>query len=149
MAKRKNKQDNIILLVLGGVLLVCFIAICLLFYKYFYAGTSETKYGDRLDGIENYVLSSTLEDDIKKIYSDNKSVSNVSINNQGKIVYINIEFATGTKAADAKSLAEKALTAIGEDNLTYYEIQYLLKCTDTEGFPIFGSKSANNSKVVW
>ena len=89
MTKRKNKQDNIILLVLGGVLLVCFIAICLLFYKYFYAGTRETKYGDRLDGIENYVLSSTLEEDIKKIYEENKSVTEVSINNQGKIVYIN------------------------------------------------------------
>lgn len=149
MSKRKNKQDNIILLVLGGVLLVCFIAICLLFYKYFYAGTSETKYGDRLDGIENYVLSSTLEDDIKQIYSDNKSVSEISINNQGKIVYINIEFAANTKAADAKTIAVKALDAIGEDNLTYYEIQFLLTCKDTEGFPVFGSKSAKNTKVVW
>ena len=77
MAKRKNKQDNIILLVLGGVLLVCFIAICLLFYKYFYAGTSETKYGDRLDGIENYVLSSTLEEDIKALFTENQSVVNL------------------------------------------------------------------------
>lgn len=149
MAKRKNKQDNIILLVLGGVLLVCFIAICILFYKYFYAGTSETKYGDRLDEIENYVLSSTLEDDIKKVYIEDKAVTNVSINNQGKIVYINIEFASGTKVADAKTLAAKALGPIGEDNLTYYEIQFLLKSKDTEGFPIFGSKSANNTKVVW
>lgn len=149
MTKRKNKQDNIILLVLGGVLLVCFIAICLLFYKYFYAGTSETKYGDRLDGIENYVLSSTLEEDIKKIYAENKSVTEVSINNQGKIVYINIKFAPSTKAADAKTLATKALDAIGEDNLTYYEIQFLLTCEETEGFPIFGTKSANNTKVVW
>ena len=54
MAKRKNKQDNIILLVLMGILLVCFIAICLLFYKYFYAGTSDTKYGDRLEEVENH-----------------------------------------------------------------------------------------------
>ena len=149
MAKRKNKQDNIILLVLGGVLLVCFIAICLLFYKYFYAGTSDTKYGDRLDGIENYVLSSTLEDDIKTIYKDNNTVGEISINNQGKIVYINIEFVAGTKAADAKTLAAKALDAIGEDNLTYYEVQFILKCSDTEGFPIFGTKSTNNTKVVW
>jgi predicted transport protein len=149
MSKRKNKQDNIILLILGGVLLVCFIAICLLFYKYFYAGTSETKYGDRLDGIENYVLSSTLVDDIKAIYKDNKSIVEITTNNQGRIVYINMEFAPGTKAADAKTLAAKALEAIGEDNLTYYEIQFLLTCKETEGFPIFGSKSASGSKVVW
>ena len=125
MAKRKNKQDNIILLVLGGVLLVCFIAICLLFYKYFYAGTSETKYGDRLDGIENYVLSSTLEEDIKALFTENQSVVNVSVNNQGKIIYINMEFAASTKVADAQTLAAKTLEAIGEDNLTYYEVQFI------------------------
>ena len=149
MAKRKNKQDNIILLVLGGILLVCFIAMCLLFYKYFYAGTSETKYGDRLDGIENYVLSSTLNDDIKAIYSENKAIGEVVVNTEGKIIYINVEFAETTKAADAKNLAAKALDAIGEDNLTYYEVQFILTCKDNEEFPLFGSKSASSSKVVW
>lgn len=149
MTKRKNKQDNIILLVLLGVLVVCFIAICLLFYKYFYAGTSETKYGDRLDGIENYVLSSTLEDDVKKIYTNDKSVGEISVKTQGKIIYINIGFVESVKVADAQTLAVKALDAIGEENLNYYEVQYILTCTDDENYPVFGSKNANSSKVVW
>ena len=149
MTKRKNKQDNIILLVLLGVLVVCFIAICLLFYKYFYAGTSETKYGDRLDGIENYVLSSTLEDDVKKLYTNDKSVGEISVKTQGKIIYINIGFVESVKVADAQTLAVKALDAIGEENLSYYEVQYILTCTDDENYPVFGSKNANSSKVVW
>ena len=149
MTKRKNKQDNIILLVLLGVLVVCFIAICLLFYKYFYAGTSETKYGDRLDGIENYVLSSTLEDDVKKIYTNDKSVGEISVKTQGKIIYINIGFVESVKVADAQTLAVKALDAIGEENLNYYDVQYILTCTDDENYPVFGSKNANSSKVVW
>lgn len=149
MTKRKNKQDNIILLVLLGVLVVCFIAICLLFYKYFYAGTSETKYGDRLDGIENYVLSSTLEDDVKKLYTNDKSVGEISVKTQGKIIYINIGFVESVKVADAQTLAVKALDAIGEENLNYYEVQYILTCTDDENYPVFGSKNANSSKVVW
>lgn len=149
MTKRKNKQDNIILLVLLGVLVVCFIAICLLFYKYFYAGTSETKYGDRLDGIENYVLSSTLEDDVKKIYTNDKSVGEISVKTQGKIIYINIGFVESVKVADAQTLAVKALDAIGEENLSYYEVQYILTCTDDANYPVFGSKNANSSKVVW
>ena len=149
MAKRKNKQDNIILLVLLGVLVVCFIAICLLFYRYFYAGTSDTKYGDRLDGIENYVLSSTLEEDIKNLYVDNNTVGEISVKTQGKIIYINMSFVGTVKVTDAQALAEKALEKIGEENLSYYEVQYILTCTDDENFPIFGSKNANSMKVVW
>ena len=90
MAKRKNKQDNIILLVLVGILLVCFIAICMLFYKYFYAGTSETKYGDRLEEVEKHPLSTTLAEDIKSVFADNKNVGDVTVNVQGLIIYINI-----------------------------------------------------------
>lgn len=150
MAKRKNKQDNIILLVLVGILLVCFIAICILFYKYFYAGTSETKYGDRLEGIENYVLSSTLEDDVKALYTDSKSVGEITVNTQGKIIYINIAFVESLKVAEAQSLAIKALDAISEENLTFYEVQFLLTCeAENENFPMFGSKNANSLKVVW
>ena len=120
-----------------------------MFYKYFYAGTSETKYGDRLDGIENYVLSSTLEDDVKKIYTNDKSVGEISVKTQGKIIYINIGFVESVKVADAQTLAVKALDAIGEGNLSYYEVQYILTCTDDENYPVFGSKNANSSKVVW
>lgn len=150
MAKRKNRQDNIILLVLVGILLVCFIAICILFYKYFYAGTSETKYGDRLEGIENYVLSSTLEDDVKALYTDSKSVGEIIVNTQGKIIYINIAFVESLKVAEAQSLAIKALDAIGEENLTFYEVQFLLTCeAENENFPMFGSKGASSLKVVW
>ena len=149
MAKRKNKQDNIILLVLIGILVVCFIAICLLFYKYFYAGTSDTKYGDRLDGIDKYVLKDNLADEIKNIYKEEKTVGEISVTAEGKVIYINIDFVESVKVETAQSFAVKALEVIGEENLTFYEVQYILTCKDNENFPIFGSKNANSLKVVW
>ena len=149
MAKRKNKQDNIILLVLVGILLVCFIAICMLFYKYFYAGTSETKYGDRLEEVEKHPLSTTLSEDIKSVFSDNKNVGDVTVNVQGLIIYININFVESVKVTDAQSVAIKALDKIGEDNLSFYEVQFILTCDGNENFPVFGSKNANSLKVVW
>jgi hypothetical protein len=149
MAKRKNKQDNIILLVLVGILFVCFIAICLLFYKYFYAGTSETKYGDRLEEVVNHKLSATLKEDINSVFADNKSVGEVTVNVQGLIIYINIDFVESVKVTDAQSVAIKALDKIGEDNLSFYEVQFLLTCADNENFPVLGSKNANSLKVVW
>ena len=149
MAKKKNKQDNIILLVLIGILVVCFIVICLLFYKYFYAGISETKYGDRLDGIEEHVLKDNLVDEIKKLYTENKEVGEIKVNTKGKVIYINMEFVESVKVETAQSLAIKALDVIGEENLKYYEVQYIIKNKDNENFPIFGSKNANSLKVVW
>ena len=149
MAKNKNKQDNIILLVLIGILVVCFIVICLLFYKYFYAGISETKYGDRLDGIEEHVLKDNLVDEIKKLYTENKEVGEIKVNTKGKVIYINMDFVESVKVETAQSLAIKALDVIGEENLKYYEVQYIIKNKDNENFPIFGSKNANSLKVVW
>lgn len=149
MARKKYRQDNVILFVLIGILLVCFIAICILFYKYFYAGTSETKYGDRLDGIDKYVLNDNLTDEIKKIYAEDKTVGEIEVNVKGKVIYINMDFVESVKVETAKSSALKALEKIGEENLKFYEVQFILTCKDNENFPVFGSKNANSLKVVW
>ena len=149
MARKKYRQDNVILFVLIGILLVCFIAICILFYKYFYAGTSETKYGDRLEGIDKYVLNDNLTDEIKKIYAEDKTVGEIEVNVKGKVIYINMNYVESVKVETAKSSALKALEKIGEENLKFYEVQFILTCKDNENFPVFGSKNANSLKVVW
>lgn len=150
---KKNKSgDGKIILVLLFILLACFAVIGVLFYKYFYAGTSTTKYGDRLEGIENYKLSDTLEEDIKSVYANTKSINTVKVNVEGKIVYINIDFKESVKVDTAKSEAVKSLDKIGEENLKFYDIQYLLTYSgegENTNFPIFGAKSANSLKVVW
>ena len=151
MSKRKNKQDNTMLWILIVILLVCFLLIGFLFYKYFYSGISTSKYGDtRLEGIENYPLSETLESDIKSLYEKEKAVGEVTINVEGKIIYI--DFVEAVKADTAKTLAAKALDKVGEENLKFYEIQFVLSYKGTEenkNFPIFGSKNSNSLKVVW
>ena len=153
MSKRKNKQDNTMLWILIIILVVCFIMIGFLFYKYFYSGISTSKYGDtRLEGIENYPLSKTLEKDIQGVYSKEKSIGDVKVNVEGRIIYVNIDFKSSVKVDTAKSLASKALDKIGKDNLTFYEVQFLLTYSGKEenkNFPIFGSKNANSLKVVW
>lgn len=155
--KKKNsdrirKQENIFLLVLILILIGCFVAIGLLFYKYFYAGASSNKYGDRLDGIENYPLPSTLEADIKSLYAEEKMIDSVKVNVEGKIIYITIGFKESVKVETAQSQAAKALDKIGEENLKFYDVQFILKYVgeeENENFPIFGSKNSNSLKVVW
>ncbi len=153
MSKRKNKQDNTMLWILIVILFVCFAMMGFLFYKYFYSGISTSKYGDtRLEGIENYPLSDTLEDDIKGLYEAEKSIDNVKVHVEGKIIYINIDFVESVKLDAAKTLAVKSLEKVGEENLKFYEIQiYLTYSGEAENtnFPVFGSKNANSAKVVW
>lgn len=152
MGKVRRNQDNRVLWVLLGILGVCFLAIGILFYRYFYAGTSSSKYGERLDGIENYPLSETLEKDIQDLYKDNTEIDKVTVTNEGKIVYITINFTKSIKVTTAEDLAIKSLEKIGEKNLTYYDVQYILTYSGTEentNFPVFGSKSASSLKVVW
>lgn len=152
MGKVRHNQDNRVLWVLLGILVICFLAIGILFYRYFYAGTSSSKYGERLDGIENYPLSETLEKDIQDLYKDNTEIDKVTVTNEGKIVYITINFTKSIKVTTAEDLAIKSLEKIGEKNLTYYDVQYILTYSGTEentNFPVFGSKSASSLKVVW
>ncbi len=150
--KSKNRQDNTMLFILIGILVVCFIVIGILFYKYFYGGVSSTKYGNRLDGISEYKLSDSLEDDVKSLYEKESSVNKVSVTLEGKIIYITLDFKESIKTDKAKTLAVKALDKIGKENLTYYEVQFILTYsgeTENKNFPIFGSKNANSLKVVW
>lgn len=152
MSKNKRGKSNKVLLVLLGILAVCFISIGILFYKFFYAGTSGSKYGNRLNGIENYPLSKTLQDDIKSLYKDNSKVGEIKVTNEGRIIYISMNFKETLKVSDAESLAEKSLEKIGESNLTYYDVQFILTYSgeeENENFPVFGAKSSNSLKVVW
>ena len=152
MGRKSKSQNNIVLWVLLSVLLVCFISIAFLFYKYFYAGTSSTKYGDRLEEIEKYPLSDTLEEDIKSLYTETTSINKVTVKTQGRIIYITLDFKKSIKVTEAQDLAIKSLEKIGEENLSYYDVQFLLSYSgeeENENFPVFGSKSATSLKVVW
>lgn len=152
MGKNKKIRNNKVLLVLLGILLVCIIAIGILFYKFFYAGAGGSKYGNRLNGIENYPLSSNLQDEIKSLYSDNSKVGTIKVNTEGRVIYIDIDFKETLKVSEAESLAEKALEKIGENNLIYYDVHFILTYSgeeENENFPVFGAKSSNSLKVVW
>lgn len=154
MKKRRSNKNNKVLLVLLGILLLCFIVLGYGFYKYFYAGTGESKYGDRLEGIENYPLNENLKEEIIALYESDSRVGDIALDIKGKIVYITIDFVETIKVSEAKDLAIKSLELIGEENLAFYEIQYILTASfeaesESKSFPVFGSKGTNSLKVVW
>src|SRR5574344_896356 len=89
---KKLYKENRTLFILIIVALSCILISLILLFKYFYFGNGASKYGDRLDGIENVEISTDLENKVKDNINSNKMVSNSSINIAGKIVYIKITF---------------------------------------------------------
>ena len=85
LKKIKNKlKSNRILLLLGSILIICFILIIIALFKYFYGAANNTKYGDRLDGISEYKLDKNLEAEIKDLYEPSE-VDSVTLKTSGKI----------------------------------------------------------------
>lgn len=152
MSKRRKNQDIKVIIALLVILLVCALVIGFGFWKFFYSGAGSSKYGDRLEEIEKYPLDDNLETKIKSVYTGNDNVGKVDVTVEGRVIYINIDFVKSIKVSSAQSLAIKSLNEIGEKNLGYYDVQYILTYSGTEennNFPVFGAKSSSSLKVVW
>ncbi len=145
----KSVKKNKVLLVLAIVLIVCFVLIFYVLLKYFYTGAGSTKYGDRLDGLIE--IHSSYKDEISELYKDTTSVNKTTINVEGKIIYINIDFKEALSIKDAKSVAIKSLDIFSDEEKSSYDIQFILTASEVETdlFPIMGYKNKNNTKVVW
>lgn len=155
LKKIKNKlKSNKILLLLGGILVVCFILILVALFKYFYGAMNNTKYGDRLDGISEYKLDKGLDSEIKDLYSESE-VDSVTLKTSGKIIYLTIDLSKVVTKETAKTLALKALEKFTDDEKQYYDIQFIITCSKEEGseetklYPIMGYKNSSSAVVSW
>ena len=150
---KKKFKENKVLLVLAIVLVVCFVAIGFVMFKYFYVGDSTSKYGDRLDGIEKHKIHSTLKSEIEELYKDTK-MSLKTYKTSGKIIYVTLELSEVIKVEDAKNLTLKSLEKFTDDEKNYYDIQFIVVCdseqsTETQLYPIMGYKNSSSFEVVW
>lgn len=150
---KKVIKENKILFVLAMIILVSLVLIGVGLISYFY-GNDSNSYGDRLKDKEKYPISESISTDIEGLYT--KGVKSVKVDIKGKIVYVMMEVEKGTSKIDAEGYAVKALEKFKEEELNYYDLQFLVTCADeevSEGeskiFPIMGAKKARNSQIIW
>lgn len=144
----ENKTLFIVLAVAIGCILISFI----LLLKYFYFGNGQTKYGDRLQGIETVKIDDNRINDIKSSIQMEDKVSSVNINISGKIIYTKIIFNSSATLVEAESIAVKSLEKYSEEEQKYYDYEFTLYQDSTEekeGFRIMGAKNVNGSNLVW
>lgn len=143
--------NNKVLIVLGIILIICLIAIITVTFSFFLGGNKGV-YGDRLNGIDKHPVTNNIKSEYKTILESEKSVTKVSIDTKGKIIYIIINFASDTSLEDAKNLAASSIEKLNEDILSFYDIDFTLKCEkseNSEGFTILGAKNVAGSGLIW
>ncbi len=147
---KKLIKENKILFVLSIVILVSLIAIVIGLLSYFYKDDGD-KYGNRLDGIENYPVSENAGSEIKALYDS--GVESVSVDVKGKIIYVMLDVSNGVSKADAQGYAIKALDVFSDEIKGFYDIQFMITCKtsseETTMYPMMGSKHSGNNKIVW
>lgn len=143
--------NNKVLIVLGIILIICLIAIITVTFSFFLGGNKGV-YGDRLNGIDKHPVTNNIKSEYKTSLESEKNVTKVSIDTKGKIIYIIINFASDTSLEDAKNLAASSIEKLNEDILSFYDIDFTLKCEkseNSEGFTILGAKNVAGSGLIW
>lgn len=143
-------KENKVLIVLAIIILGCLVLMAVGLFTYFYSQDT-TVYGNRLNNIEKYPLDKELDKKIKSNYEN--GVESVKIDLKGKIVYVIMNVADKTTKDAAKEYASKALTSFTEDELNFYDIQFMMTCKEETAeekvFPILGYKNSSNQSIVW
>ena len=142
----KGKNKN---LMIGGIV---FLVILLVFFVVYFIlpAFSNDKYGDRLNGIDEHEISSSLVDSIKKEISSKDGVNKVIYHREGKILNFSIITDGSVDLETVKGYANLSKDKISSKNQKYYDIEVLLESKeDTTGFPNIGYKHRGTAEFSW
>ena len=149
---KKFYKEHRVFTILMAVVIVCVILIVTVLIQCFYVGNGNDKYGNRLEGIENYQISESRQNDFEHNQANNDKVKSVDLIITGKIIYITFQFQENVDLVEAESIALKSLEEFSEDEQNFYDFNITLKKEATEssdGFIISGAKNKNGSGLKW
>ena len=142
---RRNTGLVIVLLltlVLLGFITVIFIKLLM--------GNSSGKYGNRLDGINEVVISDETYDSVKEEVMATEKAVEITTRLQGKIVYITIVLNNDISISDAKGIASDTLDNFTEEELGFYDFSFFLKWESEEGDTVVtGNKHHDLESITW
>ena len=121
-----NKHKGFTILI--GLSLRLFIIMLVIFISLFF-GSGESKYGKRLEGIEDVELSKYFLQEVEDKLKEDESVVEANVRLQGKIVYILFEVNDDISRDTAKLMASNTLENFSEEELAFYDFSYIIKWT--------------------
>ena len=145
MKKLKNLwANNRILLILGIILVVCIIAIIVVFLTYF-VGTKKSVYGSRFDNMKTHIKEAEQNSYIQAL-EERSGVEKASIRVTGKTIYVRVAFKDDIKLDDAKKIIDSSLEKFSDDIKETYDINFTIKNTS---FVLMGARNSSGNGLSW
>ena len=149
---KKFYREHRVFTILMAIAIVCAIIIGTVVFQCFYVGNDTSKYGDRLEGIENFEITDDERQEIESKITEKDLIKSAKVIITGKIIYISINFETTVDLVQGESIALETINLFDEDIQSFYDFQFTLRNEGTEnnaGFIISGARNINGSGLVW
>lgn len=144
---KKFILKNKLLSILIGLVLLIFIFGLIVIKILIFPSYSVSKYGNRLDGIQDVKLDDSRFNDIKNNFEAKSGFTVDKFRLSGRIVNIFINVDNISKD-EVKSEALKLVNSFSEDEIKFYDFQVFVNGSD-EGYPIIGYKNKNSEGLHW
>lgn len=144
--KKEFKSNKYTFIVLIAFVLFIFVFFAL--YKFLVpSSSSDIKYGNRLEGIEEVLPSNKELKEINKKIEEIDYVVSSKDSIDGKIIKFIITLKDGNGLDKAKEVSAKILENFSEDQIAYFdfEVYYENENKEASGFPIIGYKNKSNA----
>lgn len=115
-----------------------------------YPNASKDKYGNRLKGIENVIITDDIVNQIKEEIRENEGVLGVEYHLSGRIINFIVEVTEEVEVTKAESFGNKIIELLTDDYKNYYDLHLFVKCnTESEIYPLIASKHKDSLNFVW
>lgn len=146
--KKFMKRNKHTIVALGVFLAFIFLAGQL--YRIFVPELGSIVYGDRLDGIEEVMLSTTNKENLVSALESDDRVTSASVNITGRIIRVFVTVDDYTTVEEARGVTYIILDTIDEDQIEFFDIEVLIeKGNEDTRFPIIGYKQNIRETFSW
>ncbi len=143
----KNHKKS---LIKWTIILVLIIIILVYVVKLLYPDAGTPVYGNRLDGMEQILISKERKDEVINKLQANEQVTSVEVHTSGKIVNITVEVIDDVDTNLGQQFGNQALESFVDAEKAYYDFQiFISKKTNSSPFPMVGYKNKKSSNISW
>lgn len=136
--------------ILGSIVAILFVVVTIMSVKILFSSNGDDVYGNRLEGIENHVISDEKIEEIKAKLLETKDCESVSYSLKGKIMKFFIKVSSETGTTSAQRLGDNIVDSFSETELNFYDISfYITSVEENEQYPMLGYKSKNEAAISW
>lgn len=149
---KKFYYENRVFAILMIVAIVCIVLMLILSLNYFFMGINKSKYGNRLNLIEDISVSKKEQKEIVEMLESSEIIKSANIDIAGRIIYIHIECNESATLVDSEGQAVLALDLISDEVKNVYDIHFTLNKDskdEVDAFTIMGAKNKSNVNIIW